>query len=123
MFSYQYSLYSLFFRGNTLIKAYNEILQERGNGANWYKRNALNLENWEKGNTINGTTCAQFRRLVGELNWKIILQGKKPLGSIGRRVSKKSFFRITSRFLAPFTAMRGFEEFALHRITYILEKE
>ena len=111
-----------FFSGNTLIKAYNELLEERGNAANWYKRNSLDLEDWEKGNTINGTTSAQIRSLIKKMDWKIILHSKKPLGSVGRNVSKKGLFRSISLFLLPFVHIPGFEEFFLHRIIYILEK-
>jgi len=45
-----------FFSGETLMKAYYEILEERGDDAYWYKRSSPYLESWEKGNTINGTT-------------------------------------------------------------------
>ena len=110
------------FSGNTLIKAYNEILEKRGNTSNWYKRNPLDLESWEKGNTINGTTSAQFRHFIKEGNWKIILQSKKPIGSIGRGASRHALFRIISFPLFPFASIPVFEEFVLHRITYILEK-
>ena len=43
------------FDGQTLIKAYNEIIEERSYSAIWYKRNPLDLKDWERGNTINGT--------------------------------------------------------------------
>lgn len=112
-----------FFSCGTLIKAYNEILEKRGSEANWYKRSSPNLKSWEKGNTINGTTSAQFRRFIGKMDWKIILQSKKPLGSIGRLSSRKSLLRVASFFLLPFASIPVFEEFALHRITYILEKK
>jgi len=111
-----------FFSGNTLIKAYNEILEDRGNRANWYKRHFPNLADWEKGHTINGTTSAQFRRLIWKMDWKIILQSRKPLGAVGRGASQKAVFRVMSSFLSPFTSIHGFEEVVLHRIVYILEK-
>lgn len=111
-----------FFSGNALIKAYNEILEERGNGANWYKRHSPNLEKWEKGNTINGTTSAQFRRLIRKMDWKIILQSKKPLGAVGRGASRKRLFRAISLLLSPLASIPIIEEFVLHRITYILQK-
>ena len=112
-----------FFSGNTLIKAYNEILEERGNEANWYKRHVSNLQNWEKGNTINGTTLAEFRRLIRKMDWKVILQSKKPLGMVGRRASRSTLFRAISLLISPLASIPIVEEFVLHRITYIIEKQ
>lgn len=111
-----------FFSGGTLIKAYNEILEERGNGANWYKRDSWSLENWERCNTINGTTHYQFRRLVDRIGWRVVLQSKKRIGAVGRRVAQRTAFRVVSFLLAPFSVIPCFQEFVLHRITYILEK-
>jgi SAM-dependent methyltransferase len=53
-----------FFSGETLLRAYHEVLEERGAEADWYKRLSPQLLPWERGNTINGTTCAGFRRLL-----------------------------------------------------------
>ena len=111
-----------FFSAATLIQAYNEILHERGEAANWYKRQSLPLEPWERGNTINGTTLAQFRRFIEGHNWKIVLHSKKPIGSIGRNVSKTRAFEVLSRPFVPLTFIPGLQEMFLHRITFILEK-
>ena len=40
-----------FFSGRDLIDVYNEIIDERGEEANWYKRQNRNLEPWERCNT------------------------------------------------------------------------
>ena len=112
----------LFFSGKTLIKAYNEILDERGEQAYWYKRSSPDLEPWEKGNTINGTTVSQFNSLIKELNWRVVMNVKKPIGSIGRTVSDNKFIHLMSKLFIPLTLVPGARELVLHRITYVLEK-
>ena len=72
------------FTGRTLVRAYCDILDERGREAYWYKRASPELEPWERGNTLNGITFRKFKRIVGEGGWRIILEGHKPMGSIGR---------------------------------------
>jgi SAM-dependent methyltransferase len=111
-----------FFSGKTLVRAYNEMLEERGEAACWYKRSSPQMEPWEKGNTINGTTLAQFRRFIGEHDWKVVLHSKKPIGSIGRNASKMRALALLSRPFAVAANMPGLREMFLHRITYILQK-
>lgn len=112
-----------FFSGETLINAYNEILEERGHDSYWYKRTSERLESWEKSNTINGTTFAKFTDLIKEGRWKIVLCSRKPIGSIGRNVSKKKWPLAVSYLFYPFTYIPGLQEIFLHRITFVLEKE
>jgi SAM-dependent methyltransferase len=111
------------FSARTLVKAYCEILEERGPDAYWYKRSSTQLESWEKGNAINGTTLAQFRRLLTNSNWQILRHSRKPLGSIGRNVSKRRAWRTISHFFYPLIFVPGLQEIFLHRITFILEKK
>ncbi len=111
------------FSGKTLVKAYYEILEERGPEAFWYKRASPYLKSWEKGNTINRTSAAQFRKYIKRGNWKVVLNSRKPIGSIGRNVSRMRLARPISRLLYSFTFLPGLEEILLHRITYILEKD
>lgn len=59
-----------FFTGKTLIKAYNEIIESRGYDANWYRRKNPELQYWERGNTINGTTFAKFHSMLKKDNGK-----------------------------------------------------
>ena len=72
-----------FFSSQALIRAYYEILEERGDDAYWYKRSSPNLEYWEKGNTINGTTILKFKRLIKDGDWRVVRHIKKPVGSVG----------------------------------------
>lgn len=110
------------FSGETLVRAYYEILEERGADAYWYKRRSPHLEAWEKSNTINGTTAAQFRNYIKNHHWKIVLHSRKPIGSIGRSISNRRLFRLLSLSFHPLTYVPFLQEIFLHRITYILEK-
>ncbi len=110
------------FSGETLMKAYCEILEERGDDAYWYKRESPNLESWEKCNTINGTTYSQFTKLIRSMNWRVHTKAHRPLGSIGRNISQHTSAKIVSNLFLPLTYLPGLQELFLHRITFILEK-
>ena len=110
------------FSGETLVRAYHEILEERGEEADWYKRSSPKMEPWEKGNTINGTTLARFRRFIRDHDWKVILHSRKPIGSIGRNASKMRALALLSRPFKIAASVPGLREMFLHRITYILQK-
>jgi len=110
------------FSGKTLVEAYYETLEERGTAANWYKRDSPLLRPWERCNTINGTTLREFQKLLKDNDWKIFLQSKKPIGSVGRNISQRPGFRYISRLFSPMTSVPFLQEIFLHRITFILEK-
>ena len=110
------------FSGETLVRAYNEILEERGEEAYWYKRSSPKMEPWERGNTINGTTLARFRRFIRDHDWEVVLHSRKPIGSIGRNVSKMRSLALLSRPFGVAANIPGLREIFLHRITYILQK-
>lgn len=110
------------FSGRTLLEAYCEILNERGSSADWYRRRSVDLEPWERGNTINGTTLAQFRRYIRNGQWRTLRHIRKPIGSIGRNASKSLLLKGISLLCAPFALLPGFEEIFLHRISFILQK-
>lgn len=112
-----------FFSGRTLVKTYYEIIKERGQAANWYKRNNRDLEEWEKGNTINGTSFRKFHRLIKKQNWKIAFVGRKPIGSVGRSLENKKILKTLFILLTPLTYIPFIQEIFLHRITFILEKK
>jgi hypothetical protein len=110
------------FSGATLTRAYYEMLRERGSDAQWYWRARPELEAWEKCNTINGTTYRGFAKMIQEGGWRVTLNSRAPVGSIGRYASRKFSYRLLSRLFAPLTALPGLQEIFLHRVTYILEK-
>jgi 2-polyprenyl-3-methyl-5-hydroxy-6-metoxy-1,4-benzoquinol methylase len=112
-----------FFGGSTLVNAYYEICRDRGSEADWYARKYPKLEDWERGNTINGTTLSQFRRLLKSQHWKVILHGRKPIGSLMRGSSLKETGKLVSYALYPFVFLPFFEEIFLNRVVYVLEKK
>lgn len=111
------------FSGQTLVNAYCEIIDERGDEAEWYKRQSPELQSWEKSNTINGTTLGRFEGYVKNSNWKKYLQRCVPLGRVGRNVSKKPSRLALSYLLQPLVYFPYVREAFVHRITFILEKE
>ena len=111
-----------FFGGQTLLNAYCAILDERGPKSDWYRRQNPNLKDWERGNTINGTTFELFQRHLRECNWKILFIGRKPIGSVGRNISKNKIVSMFSRLFYPMTFLPGLQEVFLHRVVFILEK-
>lgn len=110
------------FSGKTLVMAYHDILAERESEAYWYKRSSPYLEPWEKGNTINGTTSTQFRRLLRNSGWRIARNSRKPIGSVGRSAQRKKVYKLMSYFFYPLTFIPFVQEVFRHRIVYILEK-
>jgi len=110
------------FSGKTLVRAYDDILEERGNTAAWYQRESPELQPWERGNTINGTTFSQFRRLIKNVNWKILRESKQPVGGVGRIGARSKLVKGVSYVFLPLVYVPGAREMALHRIAYILER-
>ena len=111
-----------FFNSKTLINAYCQILDERGNEAYWYRRHSSEPEKWERCNTINGTTLSRFKRLLRNRHWTVVLHSRRPIGSIGRNITKQKFSLMLSRLCYPLACLPGIQEICLHRITYILQK-
>lgn len=109
------------FSAKTLIRAYDEIIRERGDDALWYRRKSCDLASWERGHQINGTTHEQFQKYTKN-DWRIILHSRKPIGSIGRNASKSKIYKIISYLFLPLVFVPFANEVFLHRITYILEK-
>ena len=110
------------FSGRTLVRAYHDVLVERGSEAEWYRRESPELEPWERGNTINGMTFARFRALIDDLDWRIVRESKRPVGSVGRMFERRSLVRAASRLFVPLVHVPGVREVLLHRIAYILER-
>ena len=111
-----------FFSGETLVRAYNEILEERGEGAYWYKRQS----------PANGTLGERqydqrdHARTVPPLHPRtrlnVVLHSTKPIGSIGRNASKSRALALLSHPFGVAANIPGLHEMFLHRITYILQK-
>jgi SAM-dependent methyltransferase len=108
------------FTGSTLIRAYCQILRERGADAEWYSRHDL-LAPWERGNTINGMTAGEFSRLIKEANWSVELHARLPIGGVGRRAAGGKG-KLLAMLFGPLTRVPLLRDVALHRITYVLKK-
>lgn len=109
-----------FFSGKNLVEVCNEIIDERGGEAAWYKRQNPNLEPWERCDGINGMTKRKFRHLIRETGWNIYHEHRPPLL---RGMSRRHpALRLIRYLITPFAQLRGFDEFLCGRIVYILEK-
>ncbi len=108
------------FSGRTLVAAYRQLLAERMEDVTWYARGRL--EEWERGNTINGTTNHRWRQLVKAQGWTVRFQSLLPIGAVGRRASSAAT-RGLARACGPFTHVPCLQEAALHRLTYVLERD
>jgi ubiquinone/menaquinone biosynthesis C-methylase UbiE len=65
-----------FFSYRDILRAYFSILDERGEAATWYRRKEEEPLPHEKGYTLNGTTAAQFKRLIAK-DWQVVYDGFK----------------------------------------------
>lgn len=110
------------FSGETLFRAYCQIIDERGASAAWYRRASPKLEPWERCYSINGLTIGKFERLLREGGWKVVSQPRLPFGAIGRNASKRPWIKTVARFLSPLTGVPGLREMILHRGTFIVQK-
>lgn len=111
-----------FFRGETLIKAYHEICEERGDQSYWYRRDSGELEDWERGNTLNGITLSKFRKMISGNDWRVVVHSRKSLGSLMDSSSRKISVRLISGFSSIMMRIPVLEEVFLNRIAYILQK-
>lgn len=112
----------LVFSGKTLVRAYYEIIEERGRGAYWYRRSSPELELHEKGHTINGMSFQRFMSIVKSQGWKVEFISRAPVGSIGRSVVKHPWRRLLMKSALPLTYIPLLQEIVLHRVTMILVK-
>jgi SAM-dependent methyltransferase len=110
-----------FFKGDELIRAYNEIIEERGNESYWYRRKNPKLEDWEKCNTINGLTRRKFKNLINNSSWEVLYDRTDVLL---RKIGEKHWFlNMLRHMITPLAQVRGFDEFLSTRVVYILRKQ
>lgn len=111
-----------FSSGEELVDIYNEIIDERGDEANWYKREIVFLRPWERCNEINGTTHRRFRYLINKTGWDIYHVGRLPLGQVGGRlVSNIAVAKKISSIIQPLVSLPYLEEILCQPIVYILK--
>jgi 2-polyprenyl-3-methyl-5-hydroxy-6-metoxy-1,4-benzoquinol methylase len=112
----------LLFSGETLVRAYHAVLSERGKEANWYARRSPELESWESGHTLNGTTFRAFRGLIASETWDVRHVSRRPLGSVGRNAARVPLLGTFGRVLRPLTFVPGLQEILLHRVAVVLQR-
>jgi SAM-dependent methyltransferase len=112
------------FSGKTLVNAYNRILASRGEDASWYRREKLELQPWERCNTINGTTLRSFREMLKQHRWKVIRHSRPAIGSIGRTAARKPrrWHHLLAAVAKGLLNVPGLNEVFLHRLVFILER-
>jgi len=111
-----------FFSGEDLIEAYNGVLDQRGEEARWYARSSRCLQPWERCNTINGMEVNEFRCLVHEMEWQVVLDRRLPLLGAGQIVKRAPVLRVVPLVSRILMRLPFLEEFLSHRIVYILRK-
>jgi len=113
----------LFFGGASLVRAYCEIIEERGEAAYWYRRDSPELAAHEKCHTINGTSYQDFASIVTAMGWDTEYFSRAPIGSIGRSVAHHPLRRAIMRLAVPLTYVPLLQEIVLHRVTMVLVKK
>lgn len=110
----------LLFSGQTIARAYHDVVAERGQEAAWYQI-PPQLDSWERSPSLNGITVRNFRKIVNAGGWKIIKWRVRSFLSDGRRSQKPAFRALNLLFTIP-AHLPICEEVFLGRICCILEK-
>ena len=110
-----------FFSGQTLVRAFAEIVDERGESAAWYRRQNPELSDWERGHFINGLSWRRFRTLLRN-DWNIEYQSRLPIGAIGRTWRDKPLLRLATSPMYVLAQIPLLDEIAMHRITVVLQR-
>jgi len=112
----------LLFSDHVIESAYREIVEERGEGAYWYRPgNPMEMQR-RRFYEVNGITAAKFRRISRQHGFAIVYKKVAPLFSVGRRIQKQPWLRAFALPLKPLAALPVLEEALLHRVCYILQK-
>ena len=111
----------LLFSGKTITEAAYEIHTKKGKDASWYALKSPYLEEWERLPSLNGTSLAQFWRIIKRGNWKIVYQRKEPILSTGRRTRRFIFRFFRLFFLVP-AHLPLVQELFLDRVCFCLQK-
>jgi ubiquinone/menaquinone biosynthesis C-methylase UbiE len=112
----------LIFSGKALVRAYYEIIEERGQDAYWYKRGSSELDPHERCHSINGTSFREFMAIVKSQKWTVDFVSRAPVGSVGRSVAQHPFRRLLMKLATPLTYIPFLQEIFLHRITMVITK-
>lgn len=112
--------------GAQMVDVYNEIIDERGDEKTyWYRRANRELEPWESGHTINGTSRRQFCKLIHRGGWKVELDRRtpplarrNPADGRAKKIARATLWPVLN-VLAHTPVL---DEVCAHRITFILRK-
>jgi hypothetical protein len=111
-----------FFGRDTLSQAYEEILDERGEQARWYRRPKRGLEPWERTYNNNGITKSGFRTVVRRAGFKIERDYPLALGETGRVSRRLPLVGAAVPVVRLLARLPVLEEAFCHRIVMVLEK-
>ncbi|HYH10444.1 MAG TPA: class I SAM-dependent methyltransferase [Thermoanaerobaculia bacterium] len=98
----------------TILQAYFDILEERGERAAWYRGTRREPLPHERGYTINGTTAAQFQQMI-EAKWQVVFDGFRDRRSRNGNAAVRAVINTIKR--ADIKALREVSE-----IVYVLRK-
>jgi SAM-dependent methyltransferase len=115
------AIHCLFGR-DTLSRAYEEILDDRGEQARWYRRKKPGFEDWERSFMINGISKARFKRLARGSGFQPVLDYPLPLGQTGRLRRRHPVLRLTVPAFWLLARLPGLHEVFNHRIVTILRR-
>ena len=119
-FATRMPLIQWFFDPETLNKAYDEIINSRGQEAYWYKNKG---EDWKKlhgGIGVNGATFSDFRAIAEEVGFSKICVIPTPIFSVGMLSLKFPIIKIPSKMLKPLLKVDMLQDYLSHSIVAIL---
>jgi SAM-dependent methyltransferase len=111
-----------FFSRETLERAYEEILDERGESARWYRRERPGFEPWERSFMTNGITKRRFRRVALEAGFAIELDHPLALGETGQLRRRRPVLALVVPIFKLLARLPGLEEVFTHRVVMILRR-
>lgn len=115
------AIHCLFGR-DTLSQAYEEILDERGEPARWYRREKPGFEDWERSFMINGITKRRFVKMARDTGFRLLLNYPLALGQTGRVRNRHPMLGLTLPAFWLLARLPGTREVFTHRIVTILQK-
>ncbi len=110
------------FPGRDLVRVYDAMVRDRGEGARWYRRTSPELAPWERGHTLNGTTRGSFLEAAERAGFVPVAVPLRPLFSVGRVVAGRPFLRLLAPLCAMAARVPGLRELVIHRVVAILER-
>lgn len=111
------------FSGQTLTNAYNQIIDDRGDEAHWYKSETKELEDWEKLPGLNGITIRKFKKIIFKnKQWDVAYWGNNPILSDGKKSEMLIFKILRMLFIIP-ARIPLLDEFFLGRICCVLSNK